>query len=145
VLPAAELAAAAPVSETNKLPPIAKPAALVDIDDTIKPIQVKTIKAKLTQIQTTDLGPVVVRVREEPTEPAAVEAPPTAARKPENVRAEARGWRHDRSGGQSSFSGAARAAWVVHACGVERRASTGLANSADSIRGAVRAAVGEDQ
>jgi hypothetical protein len=79
VLPAAELAAAAPVSETNRLPPIAKPAALVDINDTIKPIQVKTIKAKLTQIQTTDLGPVVVRVREEPTEPAPVEAPPTAS------------------------------------------------------------------
>ena len=79
VLPAAELAAAAPVSETNRLPPIAEPAALVDINDTIKPIQVKTIQAKLTQIQTTDLGPVVVRVREEPTEPAPVEAPPTAA------------------------------------------------------------------
>ena len=78
VLPAVELAAAY-VSGTNKPPPITKSAALVDVNATIKPIQVKTIKAKLTQIQTAELGPVVVRIREEPTEPAPVEAPPKAS------------------------------------------------------------------
>ena len=78
VLPAVELAAAY-VSGTNKPPPITKSAALVDVNDAIKPIQVKTIKAKLTQIQTAELGPVVVRIREEPTEPAPVEAPPKAS------------------------------------------------------------------
>jgi D-alanyl-D-alanine carboxypeptidase len=79
---AAEIAAAAPVSETNEPPPIAKPAALIDVNDTIKPIQVKTIKAKLTQIQTAGLGPVIVRVREEPAEPAPIAPPPPKARAP---------------------------------------------------------------
>jgi D-alanyl-D-alanine carboxypeptidase len=78
VLPAVELAAAY-VSGTNKPPPITKSAALVDVNDAIKPIQVKTIKAKLTQIQAAELGRVVVRIREEPTEPAPVEAPPKAS------------------------------------------------------------------
>jgi D-alanyl-D-alanine carboxypeptidase len=49
-LTAAEMAAAASASETPPLIP--KPAALVDVNDTVKPVQVKTIKAKLTQIQT---------------------------------------------------------------------------------------------
>jgi hypothetical protein len=44
-----------------------------------------------------------------------------------------------------SFPGAARAAWVVQACGVERRVATSIANGADSIFGAVRATVGEYQ
>jgi D-alanyl-D-alanine carboxypeptidase len=78
-VPPAVEPAAAYVSGTNKPPPITKSAALVDVNDTIKPIQVKTIKAKLTQIQTAELGPVVVRIREEPTEPAPVEAPPKAS------------------------------------------------------------------
>jgi D-alanyl-D-alanine carboxypeptidase len=64
---AAEVVAAA-VSETNEPPLDAKPAALVDVNDTIKPIPVKTIKAKLTQIKTAGLGPMIV----EPAEPAPV-------------------------------------------------------------------------
>jgi D-alanyl-D-alanine carboxypeptidase len=81
-VPAAERAAAAPVSETNEPPPIAKLAALVDFNETIKPIQVKTIKAKLTQIQTAGLGPVIVRVPEEPAQPTPIAPPPPKARAP---------------------------------------------------------------
>jgi D-alanyl-D-alanine carboxypeptidase len=79
-VPAAELAAAAPVSETNEPPPIAKPAALNDVNETIKPIQVKTIKAKLTQIQTAGLGRGIVRVPEEPAQPTPIAPASSKAR-----------------------------------------------------------------
>jgi D-alanyl-D-alanine carboxypeptidase len=70
---AAELVSAA-VGEANG-PPLAKPAALVDVNDTIKPIPVKTIKAKFTQIKTAGLGPMIV----EPAGPAPVASAPKAA------------------------------------------------------------------
>jgi D-alanyl-D-alanine carboxypeptidase len=70
---AAEMAAAASASEIPPLIP--KPAALVDVGDTIKPVQLKTIKAKLTQIQTAGLMSV------EPAEPAPI-GPPLKARAP---------------------------------------------------------------
>jgi D-alanyl-D-alanine carboxypeptidase len=70
---AAEIAAAASASEIPPLIP--KPADLVDVSDTIKPVQLKTIKAKLTQIQTAGLMSV------EPPEPAPI-APQPEARAP---------------------------------------------------------------
>jgi D-alanyl-D-alanine carboxypeptidase len=72
---AAEVVAAA-ASETNE------PTALVDVNDTIKPIRVKTIKAHLAQIQTAGLGPMIV----EPAKPAPVSpAPKVAALAPKTV------------------------------------------------------------
>jgi D-alanyl-D-alanine carboxypeptidase len=63
-------------------PPIAKLAALLDVNETIKPIQVKTITAKLTQNQTAGLRPVIVRVPEEPAQPTPIAPPPPMARAP---------------------------------------------------------------
>jgi D-alanyl-D-alanine carboxypeptidase len=71
---AAEVVAAA-VSETNEPPLTSKPTALVDVNDTIKPIPVKTIKAKLTKSQTAGLGPMIM----EPTTPAPVATAPKFA------------------------------------------------------------------
>ncbi len=46
--PAAKVAAAAPVNDAIKPAAVAKPAPPVEVNDTIRPIQVKTIKVKLT-------------------------------------------------------------------------------------------------
>jgi D-alanyl-D-alanine carboxypeptidase len=68
-------------------PPV-KPAAALDVNDTIKPIQVKTIKVKLTQTQTAGLGPIVAPSHDEHAEavaeppPVAVAAPPPRAPAP---------------------------------------------------------------
>jgi D-alanyl-D-alanine carboxypeptidase len=80
--PAAKVAAVAPVNDAMKAPAVAKPATPVNVNDTIKPIQVKTIRVKLTQTQTAGLGPIVAPVREEHAETVAEPAlPPVAAPK----------------------------------------------------------------
>jgi D-alanyl-D-alanine carboxypeptidase len=77
--PAARMAAVAPVNDAIKAAAVAK-SAPVDASDTIKPIQVKTIKVKLTQTQTAGLGPILAPSREEhavaePAPVAALKAP----------------------------------------------------------------------
>jgi D-alanyl-D-alanine carboxypeptidase len=79
----ATVAPAAPtVNNAMKAPAGAKPAA--DANDTIKPIQVKTIKVKLTQTQMAGLGPVVAPTRDERADTVAepVTAPPPRAPAP---------------------------------------------------------------
>ena len=79
---AAKVAAVAPLNDSIKAPAVANPAARVDVNDTIKPIQVKTIKVKLTQTQTAGLGPIAAPVRDQHTETVAEPAPaPVAAPK----------------------------------------------------------------
>ncbi len=60
-------------------PAAARPAASADVNDTIKPIQVKTIKVKLTQTQTAGLGPIAAAAQEEH---AAAEPVPVAVAPP---------------------------------------------------------------
>jgi D-alanyl-D-alanine carboxypeptidase len=74
---------ASPAAKIAAVAPIAKSAAPVDASDTIKPIQVKTIKVKLTQTQTAGLGPIPAPSREEQAvaEPAPVAAPKALAPK----------------------------------------------------------------
>jgi D-alanyl-D-alanine carboxypeptidase len=78
---------ASPAAKMAAVAPVAKSAAPVDASDTIKPIQVKTIKVKLTQTQTAGLGPIPARGREEQAvaEPAPVAAPPPKAPAPKAV------------------------------------------------------------
>jgi len=57
--------AAAPLAKTNRLPRTAESAAVVEVQDAIMPVQVKTVKAKLAQ--TAELGPAIVQVPEEST------------------------------------------------------------------------------
>jgi D-alanyl-D-alanine carboxypeptidase len=76
----ATVTSAAPTANNAiKAPAVAKPAA--DANDTIKPIQVKTIKVKLTQTQTAGLGPIVDPTRDEHAEPI-TEPPPVAVTAP---------------------------------------------------------------
>jgi D-alanyl-D-alanine carboxypeptidase len=72
--------AAAPAGETVH--------AKLEVNDTIKPIQVKTIKVKLTQTQTAGLSSAITPVREEPVE-AAAEPPRAVAPAPKTPAAKA--------------------------------------------------------
>jgi D-alanyl-D-alanine carboxypeptidase len=74
---------ASPAAKMAAVAPVAKSAAPIDASDTIKPIQVKTIKVKLTQTQTAGLGPILAPSREEQAvaEPARVAAPKAPAPK----------------------------------------------------------------
>jgi D-alanyl-D-alanine carboxypeptidase len=77
--PSAKTAVAAPAGGSVKPPAVTKPAVPAVADDTIKPIQVKTIKVRLTQTQTAGLGAMVTPVAEESTHAAALPAPVVAA------------------------------------------------------------------
>jgi D-alanyl-D-alanine carboxypeptidase len=80
--PSAKTAVAAPAGGSVKPPAVTKPAVPAVADDTIKPIQVKTIKVRLTQTQTAGLGTMVTPVAEESAQAAAVPAPVLAAAPP---------------------------------------------------------------
>ncbi len=75
------------VSAAAPAPAATRPAASADVNDTIKPIQVKTIKVKLTQTQTAGLGPIAAAAQEEhaaaelaPVAPPPPRAPASAAK-----------------------------------------------------------------
>ena len=101
----------APVNDAIKAPAVAKPAAPVDVNDTIKPIQVKTIKVKLTQTQTAGLGPIArpesARSAEAVAEPAPVAAPKAPA--PKTVRPLRPSWRRRHRGPVRRCTGRPRA------------------------------------
>jgi D-alanyl-D-alanine carboxypeptidase len=74
----AENALTATVTPATPTANNAMKAPAADANDTIKPIQVKTIKVKLTPTQTAGLGPIVAPTRDE----AATEPPPVAVTAP---------------------------------------------------------------
>jgi D-alanyl-D-alanine carboxypeptidase len=76
--PASKFAAAATGNDAIKPPAVAKQAVPVAADDTIRPIQVKTIKVRLTQTQTAGLGSMVTPVPEEIAQAVAAPAPAVA-------------------------------------------------------------------
>jgi D-alanyl-D-alanine carboxypeptidase len=54
--------AAAPLAKANRLPRVAESANVVEVQEAVMPVQVKTVKAKLAQ--TAELGPAIVQVPE---------------------------------------------------------------------------------
>jgi D-alanyl-D-alanine carboxypeptidase len=76
--PASKFAGAAAGNDAIKPQAVAKQAVPVAADDTIRPIQVKTIKVRLTQTQTAGLGSMVTAVPEETAQAVAAPAPAVA-------------------------------------------------------------------